>query len=324
MDSVYSRSGESWGAGMRVLVTGGAGFIGRYLVKALRDDGDKVVVLDNLKRGDRTVIPEDVSFIEGDIRDYSTVRNAMSGCDIVYHLAAQSNVMGAVNDPDYSFTSNVVGTYYVLKSAAAVGISRIVFTSSREVYGEVEKLPVTEDQPTTPKNPYGASKVAGEAYCRVAHATNGIDVNVVRLANVYGVGDHDRVIPRWLNLARRGEDLTLYGGEQILDFVPINLVIGALRKAGEISFHGAPVNVGSGQGVSLRTLATRIRELPDVHVDMRILPARSIEVTKFAADVTRMEEILGLTPPNDPLEDLPALWAHTQSEPQPSGPHVEG
>jgi nucleoside-diphosphate-sugar epimerase len=309
---------------MRVLVTGGAGFIGRHLVKALRDDGDKVVVLDNLKRGDRTVIPEDVSFIEGDIRDYSTVRNAMSSCDIVYHLAAQSNVMGAVNDPDYSFTSNVVGTYYVLKSAAAVGINRIVFTSSREVYGEVEKLPVTEDQPTTPKNPYGASKVAGEAYCRVAHATNGIDVNVVRLANVYGVGDHDRVIPRWLNLAQRGEDLTLYGGEQILDFVPINLVIGALRKAGEISFHGAPVNVGSGQGVSLRTLAARIRELPDVHVDMRILPARSIEVTKFAADVTRMEEILGLTPPDDPLEDLPVLWTHTQSEPQPSGPHVEG
>lgn len=321
---MYSRSGESWCAGMRVLVTGGAGFIGRHLVKALRDDGDKVVVLDNLKRGDRTVIPEDVSFIEGDIRDYSTVHDAMSSCDIVYHLAAQSNVMGAVNDPDYSFTSNVVGTYYVLKSAAAVGINRIVFTSSREVYGEVEKLPVTEDQPTTPKNPYGASKVAGEAYCRVAHATNSIDVNVVRLANVYGVGDHDRVIPRWLNLAQRGEDLTLYGGEQILDFVPINLVIGALRKAGEISFHGAPVNVGSGQGVSLRTLAARIRELPDVHVDMRILPARSIEVTKFAADVTRMEEILGLTPPNDPLEDLPVLWAHTQSEPQPSGPHVEG
>ncbi len=301
---------------MQVLVTGGAGFIGHHLVKALHDDGEKVVVLDNLARGERAAIPDDVSFIEGDIRDYSTVRSAMSGCDMVYHLAAQSNVMGAVSDPDYSFTSNVVGTYHVLKCAAETGTNRIVFTSSREVYGEVAKLPVAEDQPTNPKNPYGASKVAGEAYCRVAHATHGIDVNVVRLANVYGVGDRDRVIPRWLAQARKGEDLTLYGGEQILDFVPVNLVIRALLRAGQVSFHGAPVNVGSGQGISLRSLAARIRDLSDARVDVRILPARSVEVTRFAADVARMEVVLEITPPNDPLEDLPVLWAHTWAESQ--------
>lgn len=295
---------------MRVLVTGGVGFIGRHLVEALRDSGDEVVVLDNLRRGNRRAIPDDVYFIEGDIRDYDTVHRAMSGCVTVYHLAAQSNVMGAVSDSDYSFTSNVVGTYHILKSAVEADVKRVVFSSSREVYGEVDTLPVAENQPTDAKNPYGASKVAGEAYCRVFQATHGIDVNVMRLANVYGLGDLNRVIPNWLEQARTGEDLILYGGEQILDFVPVNLVVRAFLRAGSQSFHGLPINIGSGQGASLRTLAARIQSLPGVNSALRLLPARSVEVVRFVADVTRMREMLGLESPADSLEDLPTIWAH--------------
>ena len=168
----------------------------------------------------------------------------MSNCAIVYDLAAQSNVLGAVSDSDYSFTSNVIGTYHVLKSAVAADVKRVVFSSSREVYGEVDSLPVSENQPTDAKNLYGASKVAGEAYCRVFQATHGIDINVLRLANVYGLGDRNRVIPNWLEQARTGEDLILYGGEQVLDFVPINLVVRALLRAESQSFHGLPVNIG--------------------------------------------------------------------------------
>jgi len=298
---------------MKVLVTGGAGFIGAHLVAALRAAGDEVVALDNMRRGARDKLPFDVQVVEGDIRERDTVARAMRGVRRVYHLAAQSNVLGAVADTDYSFTSNVVGTYNVLVAARDAGVERVVFTSSREAYGEVERLPVAEDRPMNPKNAYGASKVAGEVYCRTFQNTYGLDVSVLRLANVYGPGDRDRVIPIWLDRARRGEDLELYGGEQVLDLVRVEQVVEALRRAGDKALGGQPVNVGSGAGTSLRGLAARVQALPGVEVALRVLPPRSIEVTRFIADVALMRTALGLTPPDDPLEGLAALWAEKRA-----------
>jgi len=298
---------------MKVLVTGGAGFIGAHLVAALRAAGDEVVALDNMRRGARDKLPFDVQVVEGDIRERDTVARAMRGVRRVYHLAAQSNVLGTVADTDYSFTSNVVGTYNVLVAARDAGVERVVFTSSREAYGEVERLPVAEDRPMNPKNAYGASKVAGEVYCRTFQNTYGLDVSVLRLANVYGPGDRDRVIPIWLDRARRGEDLELYGGEQVLDLVRVEQVVEALRRAGDKALGGQPVNVGSGAGTSLRGLAARVQALPGVEVALRVLPPRSIEVTRFIADVALMRTALGLTPPDDPLEGLAALWAEMRA-----------
>jgi UDP-glucose 4-epimerase len=301
---------------MKALVTGGAGFIGTHLVKALVAAGDEVVVLDNLRRGDRARLDAigraarggALHVIEGDVRDRDTVRAATTGVERVYHLAAQSNVLGAVSDLDYSFTSNVVGTYNVLVAAREAAVGRIVFSSSREVYGEVDQVPVAEDRPLNPKNAYGASKVAGEVYCRVFQNTYGLDVSVLRLANVYGPGDSDRVIPIWLDRARRGEDLELYGGTQVLDFVPVGLVVEALRRAAERSLGGQPLNVGSGVGTTLYDLAARVQALSGAAVGLRVLPARAVEVTRFVADVSRMRALLGLEPPSDPLVALPDLW----------------
>jgi UDP-glucose 4-epimerase len=236
------------------------------------------------------------------------VRAATKGVERLYHVAAQSNVLGAVSDLDYSFTSNVVGTYNVLVAAREAAVGRLVFSSSREIYGEVDQVPVAEDRPLNPKNAYGASKVAGEVYCRVFQNTYGLDVSVLRLANVYGPGDRDRVIPIWLDRARRGEDLELYGGTQVLDFVPVSLVVEALRRAGERSLGGQPVNVGSGVGTTLYDLAARIQALSGAAVGLRVLPARAVEVTRFVADVSRMRAQLGLEPPADPLVALPDLW----------------
>ncbi len=294
---------------MKVLVTGGAGFIGAHLAAASLAAGDEVVALDNMRRGARAKLAPDMQVIEGDIRDRETVALAMRGVQRVYHLAAQSNVLGAVTDTDYSFTSNVVGTYNVLVAARDADVERVVFTSSREVYGEVEQLPVAENRPMDPKNAYGASKAAGEVYCRTFQNTYGLDVSVLRLANVYGSGDRDRVIPIWLDRARHGEDLEIYGGAQVLDLVPVDLVVAALRRAAEAGLGGRVVNVGSGIGTPLRDLANRIARLPAREVGLRVLPARSIEVTRFVADVARMRDVLDLAPPADPLEGLPALWA---------------
>src|SRR5580700_1971560 len=169
----------------KVLVTGGAGFIGAHLVGRLVERGDEVVVLDNMKRGRREnlavhVASGRVRVVEDDIRRFDALPAAVRGCDVVFHLAAQSNVMGAVTDPDYSITTNVLGTFNVLRSAAEAHVPRVVFASSREVYGDPDTLPVAEDRPLLAKNAYGASKVAGEAYCRTFAATHGLHVDVLR------------------------------------------------------------------------------------------------------------------------------------------------
>jgi UDP-glucose 4-epimerase len=294
----------------RALVTGGAGFIGSHLVRRLVALGYDVTVLDNMKRGSRERLKPElragaIELIEGDIREPRDLKAAAAGCDLVFHLAAQSNVMGALQDSDYSFTTNVVGTYNVLRCAVDQQIPRVVFTSSREVYGEPLYTPVDEDHPLAPKNPYGASKVAGEAYCRTFAHCHGLDVAVLRLANVYGAGDTDRVIPLWIAEANAGRELRVFGGSQILDFVWIDTVVDALVYAGEYGVSG-PTNIGSGVGTSILELGRRIIEAARSASIVVRGAARDAEVTRFVADTTRMRA-LGLMPDHDPLAHLPRL-----------------
>jgi len=298
---------------MKTLVTGGAGFIGSHLIDRLvRDDVGDVVVYDNLFRGRRENIARHqghprVTLLEADVRDRGRLAQAMRGAEVVYHLGAQSNVMGAVDHVDYSFETNVVGTFNVLQAARECGVRRVVFSSSREAYGEPRYVPVDEDHPIGSKNTYGASKVAGEMYCRVFGNLFGLNVSVLRLANVYGPRDFNRVIPIWLGRARQGLDLEVYGGQQVIDFVWIELVVDALVRAAEVDLRGQPVNVGSGQGTAILDLARRILALIDTRSQIVLRPARSLEVVRFVAQVDRMRALLGLEPPADPLAYLPAL-----------------
>jgi UDP-glucose 4-epimerase len=225
----------------------------------------------------------------------------------VYHLAAQSNVMGAVEDPDNSITTNVLGTFNVLRAAAEARVGRVVFTSSREVYGDATQMPVHEDAPLLAKNPYGASKVAGEAYCRTFAATHGLRVDVVRLANVYGPGDSGRVIPLWLGAAQAGGPISIFGGEQVIDFLWVGTAVEALMHAAAHGLPG-PVNIGSGVGTKIVDLAARVVEVTRSQSAIVRTPARSVEVAKFVADVGRMRS-LGLAPEADPLLHLPDLVA---------------
>ncbi len=293
---------------MKVLVTGGAGFLGSHLVDAQVDRGDEVIVLDNLRRGRREHLRQHldgkgIAFREADVRDYPAVLEAAAGADVVYHLAAQSNVMGAVTDVDYSFTTNVAGTFNVLKAARAAGVRRVVFSSSREVYGEPEQVPVPETAPLQPKNPYGASKMAGEAYCRVWGAAGGTDCYILRFANLYGPRDRDRVIPLWLGRVQAGQDLELYGGQQLLDLVWVGQAVQALLAAAEGKNQG-PVNIGTGRGTPLVELAERILALTGHRSRLRYLPAREVEVVRFVAEVSKMRRVLGIEPPADPLAHL--------------------
>lgn len=320
---------------MSIVVTGGAGFIGRHLVTRLCESrtafgvvDEPIVVLDNLRRGSRealdTLIAQgQVRFVEGDIRDAATLAEVMRGATHVFHLAAQSNVMGAEDDPDYAFTTNVDGTYAVVQAAAHAGVRRFVFTSSREVYGQPVSLPVAEEAQIAPKNGYGASKAAGEMLCRMAASRGGLEMVTLRLANVYGPGDTGRVIPLWLERAERGEELLIYGGNQVLDFIWIGDTVDALLRAAlaprnlfaaagilpdehnESGFFVA-LNVGTGRGTAIRTLAQRVREVTGRDVGIRVLPPRTAEVVHFVADVWLMRRTLGLRP-ELPLACLPQM-----------------
>lgn len=292
---------------MKILVTGGAGFIGSHLVRRLvRERAGAVAVLDNFHRGTAASLADcfgEISLLGADIRDFTATKEALRGVDLVYHLAAQSSVLGAEADADYTFRTNVTGTYDLLRAARTSGVRRVVFTSSREVYGDPLQVPVPEKAALKPKNLYGASKVAGEAYCSVFES-EGLETAILRLANVYGPGDRDRVIPLFVERAIAGQPLVLYGGQQVLDFVWIETVVEALWRVGFGDPIHEPLNIGSGQGITISNLARRVLELAGGRSSLQIAPARQTEVTRFIADVNRARQAVGLHPPADPLFGL--------------------
>jgi nucleoside-diphosphate-sugar epimerase len=294
----------------RVVVTGGAGFIGSHLVDALlAGEAVHVTVVDNLSRGrlDNLAAWERdprLTFVEADVREPAAVKAALFGADLVFHLAAQATVMGAARDIDYTFGTNVVGTFNVLRAAAEHGVRRVVFSSSREVYGEPVGLPVDESHPLFSINAYGASKVAGEAFCRAFARECSLETSILRLAHVYGARDFGRVIPHWIAEARRNGELIVYGGQQIIDFIWVGDVVSALLRASQVEVALPPINVASGTGTKILDLARRIAHLSGSAADIRVVPRRSIEVTRFIGTTDRMQQLLGVTPAADPLAHL--------------------
>jgi UDP-glucose 4-epimerase len=305
---------------MKILVTGGAGFIGSHLVDRLvRDSSHRIIVYDNFSRGrldNLSAAADRVTIVRGDITDRVSLQKVVKDIDLIYHLAAQSNVLGAVQNPDSSFESNVVGTYEVLRAAASSGVRRVVFTSSREVYGDPTSLPVKEDAPIQPKNAYGVSKAAGELYCR-HFAGQGLDIVVLRLSNVYGSRDFDRVIPLFIEQSQREKALTVFGQNKVLDFLWIDDLVEVLCKTADCPCPSGPVNIGSGKGVNLIDLAKRVAAASDHNVEVNIAADRSPEVGRFVADISTAITLFGLKRPADPIENvLPLLEQYRSSLPK--------
>jgi len=294
----------------RILITGGAGFIGSHLIDALLKMNDiQVRILDNLNHPNAARVDEfrcdsRLEFIDGDVRHLPTVMQAVKNCDLIFHLAAQSNVMRAEADPVYVFETNVNGTFNVLHSALKNGVARVVFSSSREVYGDSQALPVNEDAPLQPRNIYGVTKVSGELQCRLFREQYGLDVRVVRLSNVYGSGDSDRVIPRFCHAIQNGQPLTLYGGEQVIDFIWIQDAVRSLWEISQLTGCNEPINCGSGHGITVRQLAENLCAVSQTQVELQVMPSRVAEVSRFIADTTRMRTILGWSPDSQSLNYL--------------------
>lgn len=307
----------------KALVTGGAGFIGSHLVDGLvaRGEFDQIVVYDNLQRGRLENIGPHISsgavrFVEGDVRNGGALRAAMTGATVVFHLAGQSSVVDASRDVEYTFTTNITGTFNVLIAAKQCGVRRVVFASSREVYGEPAYLPVSEDAPLQAKNAYGASKIAAEMACQ-SFARNGLEVAVLRVANVYGPRDYGRVVPIFVENALRGEPLIIYGGRQVIDFVWVGDVVEVLAEAGLRSEPlPGPVNAGSGVGTALQNLARRVLTETGSDSQVQIASPRSVEVERFTADLARFQTVFRREPA-EPLRYLSDVIAYIRSR------HVE-
>jgi UDP-glucose 4-epimerase len=280
---------------LKYLVTGGAGFIGSHLCEALAADGHGVTALDNLYRGRRSNLRSGrVRFVRGDIRSPRTVEAAMRGVDVVYHLASQATVMSSVEDPDYTVSTNITGTFNVAQSAARRG-ARLLIASSREVYGDALRLPVREDHPLLPKNLSGASKVASEAVCRGLASARGLRWTAFRLSNVYGPRDFGRVIPRFIRSALNDEEMVLFGGDQVIDFIWVGDAVKYMRAAERSDrSEGLALNVGSGRASTLAELARAIREEAGSRSKVRREPARPMEVRRFQADMALARKVTGV------------------------------
>ena len=289
----------------KVLVTGGAGFIGSNLVRALLERGDDVRVLDNFSTGNRSNLEGlDVEVVEGELRSYERVHNAVNGTEIVYHLGALGSVPRSVQDPLTSSAVNIEGTLNVLLAARDAGVRRVVFSSSSLVYGPQETLPVAEGVALDPLSPYGVAKLAAEHYCvafsRVYHR---FETVVVRYFNVFGPRQspgsaYAAVIPLFLTAIAEGRPITVNGdGEQRRDFTYVdNVVDGTLRAADTVGVSGRVFNVAASAPASVNELADTIGVILGKEVLRHDAPPRAGDIRNSWADVTAAREALGWEP----------------------------
>ncbi len=279
------------------LVTGGAGFIGSNLVAELVEQGKWVRVLDNFSTGQRrNLLPflDKIEVIEGDIRSYHIVRQAMEGVDFVLHQAALPSVPRSVRDPITSNEVNVVGTLNVLQAAREAGVRRLVYASSSSIYGNSDTLPKQEAMCPRPLSPYAIAKLAGEQYCRAFRYLYGFETVCLRYFNVYGprqdpTSQYAAVVPRFITALLNNEPLTVYGdGSQSRDFTFVNNVVEAnLRACIAPDMGGGLFNVACGQRYTLLELIDELVAITGQEAQVRHTAARSGDVAHSQADITQ-------------------------------------
>jgi UDP-N-acetylglucosamine/UDP-N-acetyl-alpha-D-glucosaminouronate 4-epimerase len=291
----------------KVLVTGGGGFIGSNLVRGLLAHGDDVRVLDNFSTGSRTNldgVATAVEVVEGELRSYERVHNAVRGVEVVFHLGALGSVPRSVQDPLTTSAVNVEGTLNVLLAARDEGIRRVVFASSSSVYGSAVELPAREGAPVDPISPYGVAKLAAERYCvsfsRVYHA---FETVVLRYFNVFGPrqnphSQYAAVVPLFLTAIARGEPVTIFGdGGQSRDFTYVdNIVAANLRAAEAEGANGRIFNIAAGSPASVDTLADTIAALLGQPVEKQYAPPRPGDLRDSYAEIAAARDVLGWEP----------------------------
>jgi UDP-N-acetylglucosamine/UDP-N-acetyl-alpha-D-glucosaminouronate 4-epimerase len=288
----------------RVLVTGGAGFIGSNLVRSLIDRGDEVRVLDNFSTGSRANLDGlGVEIVEGELRSYERVHNAMRGVEVVFHLGALGSVPRSVQDPLTSSAVNVEGTLNVLLAARDEGVRRVVYSSSTSVYGTSRELPTNESSPPDPISPYGVAKLAAERYCVAFSRVYEFETVVLRYFNVFGprqspFSQYAAMIPLFITAIAAGEPVTVHGdGEQSRDFTYVdNVVAATISAASAKGASGRAFNVAGGEPASVNQVAETIGAVLGKPVAKRFEPSRPGDIRHSWAELSAAREVLGYRP----------------------------
>ncbi|HEM62318.1 MAG TPA: NAD-dependent epimerase/dehydratase family protein [Chloroflexi bacterium] len=299
---------------MKILVTGGAGFIGSALANNLVHLGHRVRVIDDLSSGDPAGLDGAVSFTRGDVRDIPKLWTLLRDVEVVFHLAARVSVSESILYPVEYNEVNVGGTVSLMTAARDAGVRRVVLASSGTVYGEQAEQPVKESAPVRPPNPYAVSKIASEYYLSALGGLYEIEVVMLRIFNAYGPGQavppsHPPAIPHFIRQALSGSTPTIFGsGKQTRDFIYITDVVEALTTAGLVdNVNGLVINVGTGQEVSINDLLKKIEN----HLGRRVLslhnPGQSGGVSRLVADTELAQKTLGFRAEVDIDEGLALL-----------------
>lgn len=311
----------------RVLVTGGAGFIGSSLAEMLAQRGKLIVVLDDFSTGFRENLSDRdsaIKVVEGDIRDLALVKRVMQGIDVVFHLAAMAAVAPSIRDPLMCNEVNVGGTLNVLTAARDARVQRVVVASSAAVYGPEPPVTTPETAPCSPVSPYAASKVAGEFYCHAFAALYGVETVSLRLFNVYGprqdpASEYSGVVSRFMERLLAEKTVTIDGdGEQSRDFVFVDDVVQAFALAAEVPGIGGEVfNIGTGRQTTINELVSTLGEI--LAPETRVMPvhrsARVGDVRHSCANIEKAKRHLGYAPRHSLAEGLArtARWWRQES-----------
>jgi UDP-glucose 4-epimerase len=290
----------------KVLVTGGAGFIGSHLAPQLLEKGHSVTVLDNLSTGklgnlNGVLDHPKFAFKRGDIREKTFPKEVFDGVDSIVHLAALIDISASVADPIQNHEINVDGTFNMLQAAIKHKVKKFVFASSTSVYGEVKTLPVRENIALNPISPYAASKVAGEAYCSAFASCFGLETIALRFFNIYGLrsenSPYSGVITKFLQKIINGEDLTIDGdGEQTRDFIHVNDIVKAIILALEHEgLSGDVFNVCTGMPTSVNQLVATLKAVTDKNLNVKHGPARLGDIRSSYGDPAKAAEKLGFS-----------------------------
>ena len=288
---------------MRILVTGGAGFIGSNLAVRLLADGHDVAILDDLSTGRRDDVPEGARFYECDLADGAATDRCIAEFrpEIVSHHAAQIDVRRSVADPVADARINILGSLFLLESCTRHGVRKLIYASTGgAIYGEGRTLPATEDHPIHPEAPYGASKLAVEHYLRLWRPLHGLDWTVLRYPNVYGPRQSPHgeagVNAIFIGLMLGGERPRIFGtGEQVRDYLYVDDVVEAnvlaLTRAG-----GETLNLGTGIPVSVNDIVGELNRILGTRLDPIYEPARPGEIQRIYLDASRARRVLAWTP----------------------------
>jgi UDP-glucose 4-epimerase len=293
-------------AGRRVLVTGGAGFIGAHVVHALHDGGADVLVADL-----RPSRHPGIESVQVDLTDADAIERALpQGVDAVVHLAAATSVLRSVARPAETYAANVAVTAALLERARQTGTGTFLLASTNAVVGAAERLPIDESTPLRPLTPYGATKAAGEMLLACYHSSYDMHTMALRFTNVYGpqMAAKDSIVPRLMRAARTGTTFEVYGdGQQLRDYVFIDDVVAAVLMGLGGQGDGALV-IGSGSSTSVQDLIATIQDITGAQLPFRHVAAKAGEMARVVVDISRARS-LGWRPAVSLHEGLARVWS---------------